>query len=54
MTECYRLLQTEEFEDWLDEETARSHYQIDTRLAKVRFDGYFGTINNVSKRIREV
>lgn len=49
MNECYRLLQTEEFEDWLDGETERSHYQIDTRLAKLRFDGYFGTRNNVSK-----
>lgn len=46
---CYRLLQTEEFENWLDQETARSQYQIDMRLAKVRLDGHFGTINNVSK-----
>jgi putative component of toxin-antitoxin plasmid stabilization module len=49
MIECYRLLQTEEFEDWLDQETARSQYQIDVRLAKLRLDGHFGTINNVSK-----
>lgn len=49
MTECYRLLQTEEFEDWLDQETARSQYQIDMRLARIKFDGHFGTINNVSK-----
>lgn len=49
MTECYQLLQTEEFEDWLDQETARSQYQIDTRLAKIKADGHFGTINNVSK-----
>ena len=50
MTERYRLLQTEEFEEWLNEETARSRYQIDMRLAKVRLDGYFGVINNVSKK----
>lgn len=50
MTECYRLLQTEEFEDWLDGESKKSHYQVDTRLAKLRLDGYFGTINNVSKK----
>lgn len=49
MTECYRLIQTEEFEEWLDFETARSRYQIDTRLAKLRLDGHFGTKNNVSR-----
>lgn len=49
MTECYRLLLTEEFEEWLKDETARSRYQIDTRLAKLRLDGYFGTKKNVSK-----
>lgn len=50
MTEYYRLLQTEEFEDWLETETARSRYQIDMRLARLCLDGYFGTINNVSKK----
>ena len=50
MTECYRLLQTEEFEEWLNDETERSQYQIDIRLGKVKLDGYFGTINNVSKK----
>ncbi len=50
MTECYRLLQTEEFEEWLNWETARSHYQIDIRLEKIKLDGYFGTKNNVSKK----
>jgi putative addiction module killer protein len=53
MTECYQLLQTEEFEDWLGQETARSQYQIDMRLAKLRLDGYFGTINNVSKNDKD-
>ena len=50
MTECYRLLQTEEFKEWLDGESARSHYQIDTRLARLRLDGHFGTIKNVSNK----
>lgn len=50
MTECYRLFQTEDFEDWLEMEDPRSSYQIDERLAKLRLDGHFGTINNVSKK----
>lgn len=50
MTECYRILQTEEFEDWLDIENPKSRYQIDDRLAKLRLDGHFGNINNVSKK----
>lgn len=48
MTECYRILQTEEFEKWKNKETERSQYQIDMRLAKLRLDGHFGTKNNVS------
>lgn len=50
MTECYRILQTEDFEDWLDVEDPKSRYQIDVRLTKLRLDGHFGTINNVSKK----
>jgi putative addiction module killer protein len=49
MTECYRLLETEEFEDWLNGETARSRRQIGLRLGKIRLDGHFGTKNNVSR-----
>jgi hypothetical protein len=48
MTECYRILQTEEFVDWLESETARSRYQIDARLAKIRLDGHFGSTKSVS------
>ena len=52
MAECYRLIQTEEFEEWLEGENPCSRYQIDTRLAKLRLDGHFGTINNVSRKDR--
>ena len=37
-----------EFREWLDEETPRSRYQIDTRLAKIRLDGHFGDHKSVS------
>ena len=54
MTECYRLLQTDEFEEWIESETARSRYQIDGRLAKIRLDGHFGNHKSVSKTDRGI
>ena len=48
MPECYRLVLTEEFHEWLNNETPRSRYQIDARLAKIRLDGYFGNNKSVS------
>jgi len=48
MAECYRLILTEEFREWLSSETPRSRYQIDARLAKIRLDGYFGNHKSVS------
>lgn len=49
MPEYYRLIQTKEFEDWLENETPRSRYQIDARLVKIQFDGYFGNKKSVSQ-----
>lgn len=46
--EHYRLIITEEFEEWFNHETPRSQYQIDARLAKIRLDGYFGNYKSVS------
>lgn len=48
MTECYRLISTPEFDEWLNEENSRSRYQIDGRLARIRLDGYFGNHKSVS------
>lgn len=48
MPECYRLITTKEFLEWLNEENPRSRYQIDARLAKIRLDGYFGNHKSVS------
>lgn len=48
MNECYRLISTAEFREWLKGENPRSRYQIDARLAKIRFDGYFGNHKSVS------
>ena len=48
MTECYTLITTKEFQEWMQHETPRSQYQIDGRLAKIRLDGYFGNHKSVS------
>lgn len=48
MPECYRLIPTDEFLEWLRDENPRSQYQIDARLAKIRLDGYFGDHKSVS------
>ncbi|MDR3624220.1 MAG: hypothetical protein P4L16_03650 [Chlamydiales bacterium] len=41
---------TEEFEEWLGEETARSRVQIAKRLSKIREEGYFAD-HKISKRV---
>lgn len=48
MTECCTLITTDEFQEWMRQETPRSQYQIDGRLAKIRLDGYFGNHKSVS------
>lgn len=48
MPECYTLITTEEFREWMRRESSRSQYQIDGRLARVRLDGYFGHHKSVS------
>lgn len=50
----YRLLETEEFGDWLDEQTARSRIQIADRLDKIRAEGYFGDHKNVRENVWEL
>jgi hypothetical protein len=54
MTEYhYRLWQTEEFEELLENEKAKSRYQIDDRLDKIRYENHFGTRRNVSDDEKE-
>lgn len=48
MTECYKLIVTDEFQEWMRNESPRSQYQIDGRLAKIRLDGYFGNHKSIS------
>lgn len=53
MTEHYRIISTQEFLEWKSEESPRSQYQIDARLAKIRLEGYFGNHKSVSHGEKE-
>jgi hypothetical protein len=36
----YRILQTPEYSEWVDNETPRSQVQINKRLSMIKYDGY--------------
>jgi putative addiction module killer protein len=50
----YILFETDEYDDWLADETARSKLQIEDRLEKIRSEGYFGDQKLVRDRIWEL
>lgn len=50
----YKLLETEEFEDWRNNESPKSRVQIADRLDKIRAEGYFGDQKHVRDNIWEL
>ncbi|MDP1880719.1 MAG: hypothetical protein Q8K60_07250 [Parachlamydiaceae bacterium] len=50
----YKILITEEFEDWLEEETARSRVQIAKRIENIQEDGHFGDHKQVKNKVWEL
>ena len=50
----YKLHSTEEFEDWLNEQTARARLQIADRLDKIKTEGYFGDHKSVRDDVWEL
>lgn len=50
----YKILATDEFDDWLEEETARSRVQIADRLDKIKDEGYFGDHKKVGNHVWEL
>lgn len=44
----YRILQTTEYDEWVESEPARSRVQINKRLSAIKFDGYFGDHKSIS------
>lgn len=50
----YKLLKTEEFDEWLNEQSPKSRVQIADRLDKVKDEGYFGDHKDVRENIWEL
>lgn len=50
----YRVFETEEFGDWLSEETARSRVQIADRIDKIKDEGHFGDHKRVRDNVWEL
>lgn len=50
----YKILQTDEFEEWIYEETARSRVQIAKRLENIRDEGHFGDCKKLKGNIWEL
>ena len=50
----YKILITSEFEEWLEEETARSRVQIAKRIENVREEGHFGDHKQVRDHVWEL
>jgi putative addiction module killer protein len=47
----YKILVTDEFEEWLEDESAKSRVQIAKRIENIREDGHFGDHKRVRDRI---
>jgi putative addiction module killer protein len=50
----YEILVTEEFEDWLDNEPAKSRVQIAKRIENIQNDGHFGDHKLVGNGVWEL
>lgn len=50
----YKILATDEFVNWLDEEHARSRVQIAKRIDNIQEEGYFGDHKQVREHVWEL
>ncbi len=44
----YRILQTPEFSEWINNEPPRSQVQINKRLSMIKYEEYFGDHKSIS------
>ncbi len=49
MNRAYKIITTEEYEEWFIEQTLKERLQIEDRLLKIKVDGYFGDHKSVNK-----
>ena len=50
----FKILATDEFEDWLEREPAKARVQIAKRIAHIKDEGYFGDHKQVRDHIEEL
>lgn len=50
----YRLIKTQEYEEWLNEEPLKSRVQIADRLEKIETNGHFGVHKDLGDDIAEL
>jgi len=50
----YKIFKTDEFEEWLEQEPAKSRVQVATRIEKIQEEGHFGDHRDVRKHIAEL
>lgn len=50
----YRVLRTQEFNNWLTQEALKSQVQIEKRISNIETEGHFGIINDVRDNVFEL
>ena len=50
----YRVLRTNEFNEWLSREPPKSQAQIEKRIMHIQHDGHFGLTNDVEDGVLEL
>lgn len=50
----YKISRTQEYQEWLEEETLKSQTQIEKRLSNIEIEGHFGDHKPVGDEIWEL
>lgn len=50
----YTILDTEEYSDWLDQQTAKERVQIEKRLSNIETEGHFGKHKHLEEGVWEL
>jgi len=50
----YTVYGTVEYQEWFEEESAKSKLQIQARLSRIRNDGHFGTVRHLHDQLWEL
>jgi putative addiction module killer protein len=50
----YRIFRTEEFKDWMENESLKSQVQVEKRISNIELEGHFGTSKDVGPNVLEL